>query len=122
MSEQKVPTASDDGLWLSETIFCRIEQLAEVSGLSIDEIEDLIDTGIIEPVDEAPATHATRSFTLSCMLTVKTARRLRDDFELDRHGLAVALRLMQRIRALEQQLNDLHARSAVFPVSRNETR
>lgn len=38
------------------------------------------------------------------------ARRLRDDFELDRAGLALALRLMQRIDALEQEIVRLRAR------------
>ena len=122
MEESGTPIA--EILWLGEHSYCRIEHLAEVSGLSIEDIEDLVETGVIAPtvlastVDEA----APRSFTVSCIVTVKTARRLRDDFQLDRHGLALALRLMQRIEALEQELNALTARASVFPISRRSGR
>ena len=46
----------------------------------------------------------------------RLARRLRDDFELDRAGLALALRLMQRIDTLEQEVERLRAR---LPVRHN---
>jgi chaperone modulatory protein CbpM len=47
----------------------------------------------------------------------RLARRLRDDFELDRAGLALALRLMQRIDSLEQEVERLRAR---LPVRHNQ--
>ena len=122
MSEQTAPM--DEILWLGEHSYCRIEHLADVSGLSIEDIEDLVETGVIAPAvfaGTAPEA-ASRSFTVSCIVTVKTARRLRDDFQLDRHGLALALRLMQRIEALEQELSALTARASVFPVSRHSGR
>jgi hypothetical protein len=37
-------------------------------------------------------------------------RRLRDDFELDRNGMVLALTLMQRIDALNEELDALRAR------------
>jgi chaperone modulatory protein CbpM len=95
MTEQ--PT---DAIWLNESDVCSIEHLADVSGLSLDEVRDLVDSGVILPVrTEEPA-----SFPLHYVVTVITARRLRDDFELDRHGVAVALMLVQRIRQLEAEL------------------
>lgn len=115
MNEQSI-TPIAENLWLSEHSFCRIEHLAEVSGLSIDDIEDLIDTGVLEPAPDE--VQPARSFAVSCIVTVKTARRLRDDFQLDRHGLALALRLMQRISALETRLQEADARAAVFTVTR----
>jgi chaperone modulatory protein CbpM len=90
-----------------ESRVCHIEYLAEVSGLSTDEIEDLVTIGLITPADEAVQPPA---FALCCVLTVKTARRLRDDFQLDRHGLALALTLVQRIRELQAELKALQAR------------
>ncbi|WP_369125181.1 chaperone modulator CbpM, partial [Cryobacterium sp. RTS3] len=42
--------------------------------------------------------------------SARTARRLRDDFELDGHGLAVALNLLRRIRELEAQLTHAQAK------------
>jgi len=88
-------------VWLSESGACTIEHLAEVSGLSVDEFHDLVESGVIEPVD---ALARPPSFFLRHVVTAKTARRLRDDFELDRHGLALALTLLERIRLLEDEL------------------
>lgn len=88
-------------IWLHGSDVCPIEHLAEVSGLAIEEIEDLIETGVIAPVDQ---TAQPICFRLHYVLTVKAARRLRDDFQLDRHGVALALTLLQRIDELEAAL------------------
>jgi len=52
----------------------------------------------------------TRMFQLRYVVTVKTARRLRDDFELDRRGLALALSLLQRIDELQAEIHATKAR------------
>ena len=64
-------------------------------------------SGVIEPIDplEQPI-----SFELAHVVTVKTARRLRDDFQLESLGLALALTLLRRADELEAQLRDLQAR------------
>lgn len=90
-----------EALWLSDTAVCRIEHLAEVSGLSLEEIEDLVDNGLITAAAAPPAP---RTFHLVHVVTVRTARRLRDDFELDRNGVALALTLLRRIERLETAL------------------
>ncbi|WP_019140980.1 chaperone modulator CbpM [Noviherbaspirillum massiliense] len=90
-----------DPIWLNETDACSIEHLAEMSGLSLDELRELMEWGVITPVDvQAPAP----SFHLNYVVVARTARRLREDFELDRHGTAVALMLLQRIHELETEL------------------
>lgn len=93
-----------DCIWLHGSEVCQIEHLAEVSGLAIEEIADLVEIGVIAPVDRnvRPV-----SFRLEYVLTVKTARRLRDDFQLDRHGVALALTLLRRIDELEAELKAL---------------
>lgn len=96
-----------ESIWLNDAEVCRIEHLAELSGLSIEEIEDLIESGIIAPADEGAEP---RSFQLRHVLTAKTARRLRDDFQLDRQGVALALTLLRRIGELEAELNAMQAR------------
>ncbi|CAH2810505.1 MAG: hypothetical protein CBARDMAM_6065 [uncultured Caballeronia sp.] len=96
-----------ESVWLNDVDVCQVEYLAEVSGLSIEEIEDLIDTGIIEPVNtSAPP----RMFQLRYVVTVKTARWLRDDFEIDQRGLALALSLLQRIDELQAEIHATKAR------------
>jgi chaperone modulatory protein CbpM len=92
-------------VWLGEVEVCTIEHLAEVSGLSVDEVEDLAVNGVIWPADAAAQP---RCFHLLHVVTVRQARRLRDDFELDSNGVALAMTLLRRISVLEQALS-LHA-------------
>jgi chaperone modulatory protein CbpM len=93
-------------VWLGEGEVCTIEDLAEVSGLSQGEVEDLVVSGVIWPADAAvqPA-----CFHLLHVVTVRQARRLRDDFELDSNGVALAMTLLRRIGVLEQALS-MHPR------------
>ena len=97
-------------VWLNQTDLCSIEHLAEVSGLSVEEIEDLVDNGLIAPVDGQ-----VRAFQLLHVVTVRQARRLRDDFELDRNGLALAMTLVRRIDALEQALLAQNVQASAAP-------
>ena len=90
-----------DSVWLNDTDVCSVEQLAEMSGLSMEEITDLMECGLIAPADTLARS---KKFQLRYVLTARTARRLRDDFQLDRHGVALALTLLRRIDALEAEL------------------
>jgi chaperone modulatory protein CbpM len=94
-------------IWLNDHAVCSAQHLAEVSGLSAEEVDDLIESGVIVPVDDNAQP---KSFYLRYVVTANTARRLRDDFELDLHGVALALTLMQRIDELQQELNAVHTR------------
>jgi chaperone modulatory protein CbpM len=93
-----VSTPLSDSTWLNDADLCPIEHLAEVSGLSIEEVEDLVETDIIERVDGGTST---RMVQVRHVRTVRMARRLRDDFELNRQGVALALVLLRRIEELE---------------------
>lgn len=93
-------------IWLNETALCSFEHLADVSGLSSEELSELVDSGVLEPVDR---TVQPPLFRLGTLAMACSARRLRDDFELDRNGLTLALRLVQRIRELERELQALQA-------------
>lgn len=94
-------------LWFDERRELSLCELAERSGLTEAELRELVDSGVIAPVDPD---RAPRHFRAECIVTAKTACRLRDDFELDAHGLAVALTLIDRVRDLEEQLRDLRAK------------
>jgi len=105
----KMPThtlETVEAVWLNESEFCSMDELAEWSGLSQAELNDLVDMGLIQP---KPAGGERVIFQQHYLVVARTARRLRDDFELDRHGLAVAVRLLQRIRELEGQLGSARA-------------
>ncbi len=94
-------------LWLHEHHALSVNQLAELSGLSTAEIDELVDYGALVPID---ADGTQRFFEGQCLVAARIARRLRDDFDLNTHGVALALTLLDRIRDLETQLGDLRAR------------
>ena len=94
-----------DAVWLNQSDVCSIEHLAEVSGLSVEEIDDLVASGVIEAADVPK-----RCFHLLHIVTVRQARRLRDDFQLDRNGVALAMALLRRIDSLEAALAEASPR------------
>ena len=89
-----------DAVWLDERDEISIDELAQLSGLSIAELELLIDHGALLPVRPA----APWTFRSSCILSLRSAGRLRDAFELDSSALALALVMLNRIHLLEAQL------------------
>ena len=93
--------------WLHEHHALSVDQLAEFSGLSEADVNELVDYGAIAPIDTAAPQ---RSFEAPCIVAARTACRLRDDFDLNMHGVALALTLLDRVRDLETQLSDLRAR------------
>ena len=94
-------------VWLDEQREMTLAELAELSGLSEAELHELEDCGAIAPIDPDAGT---QTFSAHYLVLARTACRLRDDFELDTQGLAVALALLDRVRALEAELRDLRAR------------
>jgi chaperone modulatory protein CbpM len=96
-----------EAFWLHEHYALSVNQLAELSGLSEQEIHELVDYGAMTPID----THAVqRSFDAQYIVAARTARRLRDDFDLNTHGVALALSLLDRVHELEAEVSDLRAR------------
>ncbi len=96
-----------ESIWLNADNLCSFEHLVQVSGLTNDNLLDLIDAGVIKPANEDPANYF---FPISCIVLARTARRLRDDFELDSEGLALAVNLLQRIESLQSEIHDLRAK------------
>ena len=93
-------------VWLEEQRELTLAELAELSGLSEAELQELEDCGAIAAVDPGAVT---RTFGAECIVAARAAFRLRNDFELDAQGLAVALALLDRVRALETELRGLRA-------------
>ena len=92
---------ASEGTWLNDHDICSARNLVEISGLSNEEFEELVEIGVIVPMDST--THV-KSFHLRYVVTANTARRLRDDFELDLHGMALAMTLVRRIDELQNEL------------------
>ncbi len=81
-------------------------ELEELSGLEERVLRELVDYGALEPLD----TRATSwTFTGEVVVLARTAGRLRRDLELDAHALAVVLRMLERVQALEGEVRALRA-------------
>jgi chaperone modulatory protein CbpM len=93
-------------LWLDEHRLVTLEELVELSGLHRAELLELVSSGVL-PAHEAAGDYY--RFSARVVTVARTACRLRDDFELDTRGLAVALTLLERVRALEEELARLRA-------------
>ena len=83
-------------------------QLVEQTGLTPHEVELLVECGAIAPRDVAATTW---TFSARCVVAARSARRLRDEFDLDDpHAVAILLRFLQRIDELERELRVLRER------------
>jgi chaperone modulatory protein CbpM len=101
-----------EAVWLDERGTLTLLELAECSGLSETELRDLVDLGALEPLD---VDSTELSFESKCIVAARAASRLRTDFELDTHGLALVLSLLDRMQALESEIQRLHARLPRMP-------
>ena len=81
-----------------------IQELLAVSGLPADELQVLIDFGVVAPLAEG---ERAGFFPGGAVLVVRRAARLRRDFDLSADSLALVMALLERIEATEAQLREL---------------
>ena len=93
-------------VWMDEHAVSRAE-LVELSGLTPELLDQLIDAGGIEPL---PAAAPEPRFGARALSAARQARRLQQDFELDVSALLLVLGLHERIEELESQLRALRAK------------
>ncbi len=94
-------------LWLDEHRVVTFTELLELSGLTAAELEELVHGGAIPA---RAGRGVTSEFSARMVTVARTACRLRDELELDLSGLGVALKLLERVRDLEQEIAQLRAR------------
>jgi chaperone modulatory protein CbpM len=97
----------EQGTWLHEHYEFSLAELCELSGLSEAELRELVDHGVLAPLD--PGARAW-TFSADRLVLARSARRLRKDFDLDPHGVALVVTLLERVRDLEAELRDLRAK------------
>ena len=96
-----------EGQWLTEDCEFSLTELVELSGSSVEELRELVEYGAITPVNPQSSQWV---FPGQCLPTVRAACRLRVSFDLEPHGLALVLSLLDRISDLEAQVGSLRAR------------
>ena len=100
---------AEETAWLSDHSQVSLAELAALSGLPDTMLVELVECGALAPLEDGGGS---LTFSARCVVTVRTAGRLRNDFELDANALAVAMSFLERIRELEEQL---HAAQAQIP-------
>ena len=101
-----------EAVWLAEDNEFSFPELVELSGLSEAELHELVDYGAITPVDPDSPQWV---FKGRCLITVRAAYRLRASFDLDPHGIALVVSLLDRIHGLEEELGSLRAQLPRHP-------
>jgi hypothetical protein len=94
-----------DALWIETHEALTLEHLARASGLATSELSALVELGALTPIDPDAADWL---FAAQCVVSVRTAGRLRRAFELEPDALALTLSLVERIRELQEELRRLH--------------
>lgn len=99
-------TEHTEAVWLTEDTRFTLTELAELAGIPEAEVRELVEYGAVTPVDpDSPSW----IFNGKCLLTIRTACRLRVSFDLEPHGVALIVSLLDRIHDLEAELGSLRA-------------
>ena len=103
-----------DAMRMEEHHLVSIDELRDRWGVSSRQVHEFIAHGVLQPA--APA----GGFELERIAMVRTACRLQQELELDPHAVGVVLELVQRVRALEDELVALRARLGGDPAADDE--
>jgi len=93
--------------WLDAHQTVSVTELSQVCGISKNELDELVEYGALSPLD-MPADE--RQFSAACVATLRTAGKLRRDFDLDTFTIAVLLDYLNRIEHLEGELRAVQAK------------
>src|SRR5215470_17557149 len=94
-------SAHTEASWFDEGETLPLHDLAELSGLTEREVLELVEYGAFAPTDESAVRWV---FSVRTLTVARTARRLREDYALEPHGVALLLAYLDRIHELEAKL------------------
>ncbi len=95
-------------VWLDEQHEVSLEGLAALSGLTLEELQLLVESGAlvpIRPTEESPPEDW--QFNSQCIVSIRTLSRLKHDFDLEPNSLGLMLIFLERIQMLELKLHAL---------------
>jgi chaperone modulatory protein CbpM len=81
-------------------------ELVAASGVAEQVVREMVSYGVLTPHGGDTTTW---TFTMRSLVVVRKAQKLQRDFELDTHAVTVVLRYLERIEALETQIQSLRA-------------
>lgn len=95
-----------DVAWLDAREAVTLAELAQTCALSVAELDELMDYGALVPMQDV---RQERRFSADCVMPLRTAGKLRQDFDLDLFTVGLLLGYLNRIEALERELQSLRA-------------
>ncbi len=102
MTKQNLPALSSEVL--EEDIELTLAQLCRTCQLPADQIVDLVDEGVIEPMGRDPS--GWRFYGIS-VRRIRCVQRLRQDLGVNMAGAALALDLLEELEQLRARLQRL---------------
>ena len=95
-----------DWHWLDTRETITLSELSGCCGMSEDELNELVDYCALVPIANDMAG---RSFSAHWVAPLRSASKLRLDFDLDLFTIAIVLGNLNRIDTLERQIHSLEA-------------
>ncbi len=93
-------------IWLDQHHEITLEELAELSGLSLQELHYLVESGVMTPtVMASNSLDGSLRFSNHLIAVMRKLSRLKHDFELEPNTLSLMLVFLERIHLLETQLH-----------------
>lgn len=94
------------GVVLDEQPAITLDELCEVSGLRVNVLTRFVEEGVLEPAGRA---RDDWRFAASSLARLHTALRLQHDLGVNEAGVALALELLEEVRALRARVRALDA-------------
>lgn len=93
--------------WMDAGSPLSLMELSTMSSISASEIEELVGYGALHPLNEE---QAAPQFSGTCVASLRTAGKLRRDYDLDLFTVVIMMDFLVRIETLESQLTTLRAK------------
>lgn len=95
-----------DVTWVASSESVTLSDLSEVCGLSRAELDELIDYGALAPLQMDQSIHR---FSAHWVSPLRTAGKLRRDYDLELFSVAVLVGYLNQIDVLQNELRSLRA-------------
>nr|WP_315243607.1 chaperone modulator CbpM [uncultured Albidiferax sp.] len=93
-------------VWLDASETMTLAELSNCCGIAADDLQELVEYSALVPLQ--PATQPP-CFSAEWVTPLRTAGKLRSDFDLDLFSVALLLGHLNRIETLERQVKSLQA-------------
>lgn len=95
---------SSNAIWPEMADTLGLADLAVACAMSSDDLEELVEFGALLPLS-SPTMEPV--FSIGCMTALRTAEKLRRDYDLDLFAMVIIMDFLQRIERLELQVKSL---------------